>query len=83
MKYVYYDDHSHIAESFAILEDHNTRLANLAFHKIHAYKISLSSESFSMNRNELAKLIHTTLLHYVHPRTLLQMVNYFNEPNLN
>lgn len=83
MKRPYYDDHSHIAESFAIIEDHTSRLANLAFHKIHAYKLSLSSEAFCMNRNELAQLIHNSLFNYVHPCTILQMANFFNESNEN
>ncbi len=79
MKRHYFDDHSHIAESFAMLEDHTSRIASLAFHKIHAYKLSLTSEAFCNNRSELALLIHNTLFNYVHPCTVLQMQDYFNE----
>ena len=83
MKRHYYDDHAHIAESFTLIEDHTSRLAFLAYHKIHAYKLSLSSEAFCVNRRELAELISTTLFNYVHPCTVLQMANYYNESNEN
>ncbi|RXK61500.1 hypothetical protein ESA94_00325 [Lacibacter luteus] len=83
MKRHYFDDHSHIAESFAIIEDHTSRLAFLAYHKIHAYKLSLSSESFCVSRQELAELITTTLFNYVHPCTILQTADYYNNSNDN
>ncbi len=76
---LFFDDQSHIADEFSIIEDHTSQLARLAFHKINAYKLSLQNQAFCMSRNELQDLIKATLFNYTHPCTILQQVNYFND----
>jgi hypothetical protein len=83
MKKPFFDDQSHIADEFIIFEDHTSQLARLAFHKINAYKLSMQNQAFCMSRNELQDLIKATLLNYVHPCTILQLVNYFNDSSDN
>lgn len=78
-KPIFFDDQAHIAEQFTIVEDHTTQLARLAFHKVNAYKLSLSNQAYCMSRGELCALIQSTLLNYVHPCTVLQMLDYYTD----
>lgn len=82
-KPIFFDDQAHIAEQFTIVEDHTSQLAALAFHKINAYKLSLQNQAYCMSRLELRNLIQSTLLNYVHPCTVLQMVSYFDDSSEN
>lgn len=82
-KPIFFDDQAHIAEQFSIVEDHSSQLARLAFHKINAYKLSLSNQAYCVSRGELSNLIQATLFNYVHPCTVLQMASYFDEANNN
>ena len=78
-KPIFFDDQAHIAEQFSIVEDHTTQLARLAFHKVNAYKLSLTNQAYCISRSELCALLQSTLLNYVHPCTVLQMVDYYND----
>jgi hypothetical protein len=82
-KPLFFDDQAHIAEQFSIVEDHTNQLALLAFHKINAYKLSLQNQAYCMSRIELQHIIQSTLLNYVHPCTVLQMVSYFDDSSEN
>jgi hypothetical protein len=82
-KPLFFDDQAHIAEQFTIVEDHTSQLAALAFHKVIAYKLSLQNQAYCMSRLELRNLIQSTLLNYVHPCTVLQMVSYFDDSSEN
>lgn len=82
-KPIFFDDQAHIAEQFTIVEDHTSQLALLAFHKVNAYKLSLQSQAYCMSRAELRNLLQSTLFNYVHPCTVLQMVNYFDDSSEN
>jgi hypothetical protein len=82
-KPLFFDDQAYIAEEFIIVEEHTNQLAQLAHHKVNAYKLSLQNQAYCMNKTELGSLIRNTLLNYVHPCTVLQMVNYYNDQSDN
>lgn len=79
MNFLIFNDQAHISEQFQLVDDHTTQIARLAFHKIHAYKLSLGRESYCMNREDLDNLIKGTLMNYVPYSTVLQQSGFFSD----
>jgi hypothetical protein len=65
MKQVVPNDTRYIAEQFFLAYDHTNRTAQLAYHKINSYKLSLSNESYCMSRKDLYCLVKNTLFNEI------------------
>lgn len=79
----YYNDQSHIAEEFHLIDDHTTQTARLASFKINSYKLSLVSAAFCANRDELHTIIKNSLLNYTDTGAILAGLGFFESEQEN
>jgi len=73
----FYNDVSHIAESYHISEDYIVQTARLAHFKINSYKLSLIKSSFCKSREELQENLKNSLFNYTDPAGLLADLGFF------
>lgn len=77
MKYPYYNDQAHIADSFALNEDYINQTARLAHFKINSYKLSLIKSSFCKSREELQANLKGSLFNYTDTAVVLSDLGFF------
>ncbi len=83
MNNLFFDDKAYIAEQFCLEDDYTAQSARFASHKINSFKLSLSKESFCMNKEDLSKILKGTLLNYTQPCIVLSSLGFFEEERNN
>ena len=73
----FYNDQTHIAESYHISEDYILQTARLAHFKINSYKLSLIRSSFCKSREELQENLRSSLFNYIDAGGLLAELGFF------
>jgi hypothetical protein len=77
MKFIFYNDQAHIAESFNLVEEFTAQTARLAYFKVNSYKLSMIKSSFVKTREELLDNIKSSLLNYTSPEIILADIGFF------
>jgi hypothetical protein len=71
MNYLTANDQAHIASLFEIREEYLTQASFIAFSKIKLYKLSIVQSAYCKSREEMERLVHSSLFCFVEPERLL------------